>query len=332
MTQYERVVISRYGGSEVLETIQEDLRDARGTEVRIKVLAAGVSWADFMMRHGGYPGQRRPPFTPGYDMVGVVDQIGPEAKGYHAGQMVAALTVYGGYSQYIFVPHEQLILVPATLDPAEAVCLVLNYVTAHQMLHRVARTRGARSMLVHSAAGGVGTGLLDLGRLAGMEMLGTASKPKHPLLRKLGAQPIDRNDDFAAQVRQFTGHGVDLVFDPVGGRHWLASYRCLRSGGTLVAYGSQSSIMRNNIETYGAALFLFVRPGSRRFAFYSITGTKKRHPEWFREDLTTLFQLLEQRRIQPVISERLPLSQARRANELLEQGRAEGKIVLMPHA
>jgi NADPH:quinone reductase-like Zn-dependent oxidoreductase len=333
--RYRRVVISRFGGPEVLDVVEDNLRDARPGEVRVKVLAAGVSWVEYMMRQNTYPGQPRPPFTPGYDVVGIVDQAGAGASRYHLGQKVAALIIHGGYSEYVFVPEEALVPVPDELDPAEAVCLVLNYVTAYQMLHRTVQLQTGRRLLVHSAAGGVGTALLQLGRDIGLQMYGTASKSKHALIEKLGARPIDyKTEDFVEWIRHLTGDGVDLVCDAIGGPHWLRSYRCLRPGGTLVAYGSQNSLVNGRksftrtLGVFACAALLYLRPGQRHFKFYSITSARKRNPAWFREDLSTLFQMLRDHRIQPVIATRLPFTEARQANDLLEKGAVQGKIVL----
>jgi NADPH:quinone reductase-like Zn-dependent oxidoreductase len=333
MARYGRIVISRFGGPEVLDVVEDELRDASEGEVRVKVLAAGVSWVERMMRRGSYPGQPKPPFTPGYDVVGVIDQRGPGASRFAEGERVAALTIHGGYAEYVYLREEELVPVPAGIDPAEAVCLVLNYVTAYQMLHRTAELASGRSALVHSAAGGVGTALLELGRLAGITAYATASAAKHELVTRLGGRAIDyRKEDFVRAVRGLTGGaGVDAVFDAVGGRHWLRSARCLRAGGQLVAYGSQHEVGQSRLaalaEDAGSALLLALWPG-RRFRFYAITSMKRDHPDWFREDLTALFALLAQGKIHPVIMERIPWREARRAQEILDQGAIQGKLVL----
>lgn len=333
MARYGHIVISRFGGPEVLDVVEDELRDAREGEVRVKVLAAGVSWVERMMRRGSYPGQPKPPFTPGYDVVGVVDQRGPGATRFAEGDRVAALTIHGGYSEYIYLREEELVPVPATVDPAEAVCLVLNYVTTYQMLHRTAGLASGQRALVHSAAGGVGTALLELVRLAGITAYATASAAKHDLVTRLGGHPIDyRKEDFVRAVRDLTGGaGVDAVFDAVGGRHWLRSGRCLRPGGQLVAYGSQHEIGQSRLaavaEDAASALLVVLWPG-RRFRFYSITSMKRDHPEWFREDLIALFALLAEGKIQPVITARIPWREARRAQEILDQGGVQGKLVL----
>src|SRR5690242_10464641 len=189
--KYQHVVVERTGEPEVLRVVEDELPEPGAGQARVKILAADVSFSDVNMRRGRYPGAPKPPFTPGYAMVGRVDQLGPataagrEPSALAVGQMVAALTFYGSYSQYLFLPIEQLVPVPAGADPAKAVCLVLNYVTAYQMLHRVARVAEGQRILVHGAAGGVGTAFLELGRLAGLQIYGTASKPKHPLVARL---------------------------------------------------------------------------------------------------------------------------------------------------
>lgn len=334
--RYRRIVISRFGGPEVLDVVEDELRDARSGEVRVQVQAAGVSWVEYMMRQNTYPGQPKPPFTPGYDIVGTVDQAGAGVTQFREGDKVAALLIHGGYSEYVFVPEQALVPVPDGLDAAEAVCLVLNYVTAYQMLHRTVPMRTGQRMLAHSAAGGVGTALLQLGRDIGLQMYGTASQSKQGLIEKLGARAIDyKNEDFVAWIRHLTGDGVDLVCDSIGGGHWLRSYRCLRPGGNLVAYGSQAMLVNGRkslartLGVFAWAALLYLRPGSRRFTFYSITATRDRHPDWFREDLAKLFQMLRDRRIQPIVTGRFPLSEARRVHELLEQGAVTGKFVLI---
>jgi NADPH:quinone reductase len=297
------------------------------------VLAAGVSLPDLMMREGIHPETPPVPFTPGWDLVGVVDQLGGGVSGIEPGQIVAALPIHGAYAEFVCLPQRELVPVPGGLDPGEAVSLVLNYVTAYQMLHRTAELASGQNALIHSAAGGVGTALLELTRLAGVTSYATASAAKHEIVTRLGGRAIDyRKEDFVRAVRGLTGGtGVDAVFDAVGGRHWLRSRHCLRTGGQLVAYGSQHEVGQSRLaalaEDAACALLLSLWPG-RRFRFYAITSLKRDHPDWFREDLTALFDFLAQGKIHPVIMERIPWRQARRGQELLDQGAVQGKLVL----
>lgn len=322
---YGHVVCSRLGGPEVLTVTEAELRRAGPGEARIRVQAAGVSWADGMMRRGSYPGQPKPPFTPGYDVVGVVDQCGPGVTELQPGQRVAALTVRGGYAEYVYLPATEPVPIPSELDPHQAVCLVLYYVTAYQMLRRTVSPAAGDCVLVHSTAGGVGTALLELARLEGVRVLGTASQSKHELVSRLGGEPIDyRAVRFEDEVRRLVPQGVRAAFDPIGGWHWLRSRRCVTRGGTVVAYGSQGA---GKMADAASFLVLLLWPG-RRFSFYSITTAKRRHPDHFREDLLTLCGLLTNGRIQPSIGSRLPWQAAARAHQMLEQGSAQGKIVL----
>lgn len=331
-----RVVITRLGGPEVLRLVNEDLPVPAAGQVRLKVIATGVAYADILMRRGLYPGVPRFPFTPGYDVVGDIDMLGAGVTNVSNGQRVAALTMIGGYSCFALVPAAHLVPVPASLDPAEAVSLVLNYVTAYQMLHRVATLHSGQSLLVHSAAGGVGTATLQLGKLGGIRLFGTASKAKHEVLFALGATPIDyRNENFVERIRQLSPGGLDSVFDPIGGKHWWDSYRCLGRRGSLVCYGAQAAVREGKFAAgLGFALLGFMRmiPDGRRASWYNVKLLRDAHPDWFAQDLGKLFELLAQRQIQPMIAARLPLRDAPRANEMLEKAEVSGKIVLLPHS
>src|SRR4051794_17878497 len=195
--KHTRVIVTRYGGPDELRLIEEKCPEPRRGEVRVKVLAAGVSLPDVMMREGIHPETPRLPFTPGWDLVGVVDRLGDGVSGIEPGQTVAALPISGAYAEFVCLPKRELVPVPSGLDAAEAVSLVLNYVTAYQMLHRSAKVRTGQCVLIHGAAGGVGTALLQLGRLAGLELYGTCSAAGTSAVSDLGDIPIDyRQLDF----------------------------------------------------------------------------------------------------------------------------------------
>src|SRR5271165_112969 len=316
------VVITRLGGPEVLQLVDRDLPEPSRREVRVKVAAAGVAFADVLMRYGLYPGAPPVPFPPGYDIVGVVDAVGAEATGFKAGDNVAALTVTGGYSQFLVLPETELVRIPSGLDPAEAVSLVLNYTTAYQMLLRVAKVKVGTRVLIQGAGGGVGTAALELGRIAKLEMYGTASKGKQELVRSYGAHAIDyKNEDFVAKIRELTATGVDVVLDAVGGMNWWRSYQVLRKGGKLIGYGMSAALSgqkTNKSVAIGSFLMLGllkVAPTGKSAEWFNVTKLKEKHPAWFREDLATLMNLLAEKKIHPVVAERLPMSQAQRAHE-----------------
>lgn len=337
--KYRHVVLQRTGGPEVLQLVEDELPAPGAGQARVKILAADVSSSDVNLRRGRYPGAPRPPFTPGYAMVGVVDQLGPDASGPAVGQAVAALTFYGSYSQYLCLPVRELVSVPAGVDPAEAVSLVLSYVSAYQMLHRVAHVARGERILVHGAAGGVGTAFLELGRLAGLELYGTASKPKHSLVARLGATPIDyQTEDFVARIATLTGGaGVDAAFDPMGATHLKRSVRAVRTGGAVVAYGfyaaanRDSNILLDVLSQYARLTLWSLPPNRKHVAFYDIRRQKKKHPGWFREDLTALLDLLAAGMLRPVIAARLPLEEVVRAHQQVEHAEVQGKLVLIPN-
>jgi NADPH2:quinone reductase len=298
-----------------------------------------------MAREGIHPETPRVPFTPGWDLVGVVDRVGAGVSGVAPGQTVAAMPISGAYAELVCLRHEELVPVPSGLDAAEAVSLVLNYITAYQMMHRTARITPGQRVLIHGAAGGVGTALLQLGRLAGLEMYGTCSSRAASVVSELGAVPIDyRHQDFVEEIRRLTGEGVDVVFDHLGGAHLWNSRKALRPGGKVVGYGAISSIRgeglsstrpgrRQRFRGFGRfALYVvagWLLPGRKRVVPYSIQTLKRLKPEWFRQDLIALLDLLQQQRIKPLVAQRIPLVEARRAHELLGSGGVSGKLVLV---
>jgi NADPH:quinone reductase-like Zn-dependent oxidoreductase len=242
------------------------------------------------------------------------------------------------------------------------VSLVLTYMTAYQLLHRMARVRAGESVLVHGAAGRVGTAVLELGAVAGVHLFGTASARDLPAVERLGAVAIDyQHEDFLARVRSLPARGVDVVLDGMGGALSARSFRALRPGGRLVVFGHYSTLSNGHkswrgwaewyAATAGVALWGLVSP-SRKVMAYRIQKLREGHqllpvsrrsaappvgggprdPEQFREDFAVLLELLRAGQIHPVVAERLPLSQAQHAHELLETSAEKGKLVLVPDA
>jgi NADPH:quinone reductase-like Zn-dependent oxidoreductase len=331
--------VTRTGGPEVLQLVEDEVPIPGVGQVRVKVLAADIGFSDVNVRRGRYPGGPRPPFTPGYAMVGIVDDLGPETTGVLLGQPVGAVTLFGSYSQYLVLPAHELSPIPHGIDPAEAVVLVFNYVAAYQMLHRIARVARGQQVLVHGAAGGLGTAFLELARIAGLEVHGTASAAKHDLLVRLGATPIDyRSEDFVARIHVLTGGaGVDAAFDPMGFAHLQQSERAVRRGGSVVAYGYYQAANRGgsvliDLARQFAWLGLWTLPPKRkRVAFYDLRPTRKRHPDWYADDLRALFDLLAAGKLRPVIAGRVPLADIVSAHERVERAEVEGRLVLTPN-
>ena len=317
--KYKHIVIPKFGGPENLILAEDELLEPRANEVRVKVLAAGVSFADILMREGIHPESwnlGRTPFTPGWDVVGVVDKLGDKVSTWQTGQMVAALPIVGGYAEHILVSSNELVPVPPGLDHAEAVSLVLNYSTAYQMLHRCAHIQPGETILINGgAAGGVGTALLQLGKLANLKkMYGTASYEKHDIVSSLGGIPIDyKSVDLVQEIIKFTSQddecesGVDAVIDGIGGKSFKSSYEILRSGGRLVAYGGT---LTNDLLDWMMMFTMNVVSDKRKFILYSIQTLKRLKPDWFHEDLSLLLNLLKQGKIKPIIAARMPLNHA----------------------
>src|SRR6266540_2625407 len=356
----KRVVVDHYGGPEVLRVVEEDDPRPDPGEVRVRVLAAGVSFTDALLRAGTYLGGPKPPFTPGYEFVGVVEKLGPGCSRLRVGDRVAALTVWGAYAERACVPEAEAFEVPEDLDPADVISLPLTYVTAYQVIHREAKAKAGETVLVHGAAGRAGTAALELGALAGLRLYGTCAARDRAAVERLGAVAIDyQNEDFLARVRELPGKGVDVVLDGLGGRTSLRSFRALRPGGRLVVYGHYATLSHGHkssrawIEWYAAtatvALWGLLSP-RRQVHAYRIqklreghqvlpvatnrpalpVGGGPRYPDEFREDFRALLELLRADKIHPVVAERLPFTEARRAHELLDSSASKGKLVLVP--
>lgn len=309
-------------------------------QVVIRMEATGVSFAEQQMRRGRYYDQPPFPFVPGYDLVGVVAAAGPGVDLDLVGTRVAALTKVGGWASHVLVDAADVVPVPDGLDPAEAETVVVNGITAWQMLHRKARVRAGQTILVHGANGGVGTILVQLARLAGVRVIGTASPRHHDRLRELGVIPIDYHGDVAAAVRELAPAGVDAVFDHLGGRSVVVSWRLLARGGTLVSYGSAStrddagSKQLPVLKILARVAMWNALPNGRHAYFYNIWAGKalarKRFRARLRRDLTQVLQAMAEQHITPQIAARLPLDRAADALRLSESGTVAGKVVLTP--
>jgi NADPH:quinone reductase-like Zn-dependent oxidoreductase len=327
------IIMPHEGGPEVLEVLRREPPRPTVGEALVRVEATGVSFAEVQMLRGRYFNQPKFPFVPGYDLVGTVTEIGEGVDGELLDQRVAALTETGAWAEHVVLDAKKLSLVPEGIDPPEAVAVVTNGVTAWQMLYRAARVRAGQTVLVHGAAGGVGTLLVQLARLGGAQVIGTASAAKQEAVRALGAIAVDyRNEDVLARVREIAPAGVAAVFDHVGGSGLVDSWRMLGRGGTLVSYGVASALddrghrLRPFLPIVGRILLWNALPNGRRATFYYV----KRWPKHFREDLKRVFALLAEGEIDARVARRLPLEKATEALALLASGKVSGKVVLMP--
>ena len=343
--KHTRIIVKHYGGLDALQVIQEERPEPNTGQVRVRVLAAGVSLPDVMAREGIHPETPQVPFTPGWDLVGVVDKLGDGVSGIELSQLVAALPIHGAYAEFVCLPQRELVPMPEGLDPAEAVCLVLNYITAYQMMHRSLQIKPGQLALIHGASGGVGSALLQLGRLEQIKMYGTCSARAAQAVSELGCTPIDyKHEDFVQEVRRLTNDGVDVVFDPIGGPHLWQSRKALRRNGTVIGYGLINAIRGEGLSssrpgrrqrfrgTSRFALYIaggYLLPGRKRVVPYSIQTLKRLKPAWFREDLMVLLDLLKEQKLKPLVARRFSFEEARQAQQMLESGGVIGKIVLV---
>lgn len=331
--------MARTGGTEVLKGREVTLPPPGPGEARVAIEAAGVAFADIVMRTGLYPGVKAP-VTPGYDFVGRIEALGPDVEGFAVGQRVAALTVTGSYATRRNVQARFLVAAPEDA-PAEAlVAGVLNGLTAWQMFHRVAGSVAGEWVLVHGAAGGVGGLLLELARRAGVKAIGTASAGKRAEVEAKGGVHLDyRAEAVAARAVDLSGGGVVAAFDHVGGPHLKkSSLAALRDGGTAVLYGGYDAtkggkarpdaMLRMLLADRLSALGLF--SGSRGVVGYNVTSWRDARPGPYREDLVKVLGLIGEGALQPRIAKVLPLAQAGEAQALLQSAQLAGKIVLKP--
>jgi NADPH:quinone reductase-like Zn-dependent oxidoreductase len=330
-----------------LELVRRTLPAPAAGQALVRVESTAVSFAESAMRRGRYYGQPAFPFVPGYDLVGVVDAVGPGVDRALIGRRVAALTKTGAWATAVLLTAADLVGVPDEIGPDEAETLVVNGLTAYRMLHRSAEVRAGQTVLVLGASGGVGSILVQLARHAGARVIGTANPRHHEALRALGVEPVDyRDPDVAARVRELAPDGVDAVFDHLAGKSATTSYRLLNRTGTLVCY-SIASMLDDKTPVLVSFLGLLTRlawwnylPTAKHASFYDVwagsgkpdSAKREAFRASVRTDLAHVFELLRTGVLTAKVAARFPLSEAAAAMELSESsGRTTlGKIILVP--
>ena len=327
--KYLAVMLARKGGPDALQVVELPIEAPGPGQLRVRVSAAGVGATDVVMLGGSYPFAPKIPFVPGYEVAGTVDAIGDGVTGFKSGQRVAALTVYGSFAEFLVREAEHFLPVPDEVSDRDAAAVILNFGTAWQMIHRVAKVRAGQTALVTGAAGGVGTAALQLLRLAGVKAYGAASEKKHAILRTLGAVPIDyRSGRLDRLARAMEPEGVDFVFDAVGGANIGLCIGALRRGGLVVGFGFMGAPGVLSKVAMFFNLFVGARMRGCRGDFYGISARYKKDPRPLREDLPKIFALLAEKKIDSLVTRTFALLEARQAIELVAGGSVEGKIVL----
>ena len=337
-----QVWITRVGPPEVLELREAPDPVPKPGEVQIRVRAVGVNFADIMARLGLYPDAPKLPAVVGYEVAGDVAAVGDGAS-RAIGEKVFAITRFGGYSDVICVPAAQAIPLPEGMTYAEGAAIPVNYLTAYQMLVQMGSVKAGERVLVHSAAGGVGLASIDLCRIYGAEIFGTASASKHAMLRERGvSQVIDYNaQDYETEVKRLTaGRGVHIVLDAMGGEHWKKGYRCLAPTGRLVMFGLSNAATGKTRSIWSLLKTLLRTP---LFSFppprlindnKALLGVNLGHM-WDETELLTawLVQLLAWYRdgkIHPTVGASFPLAEAPAAHHYIQDRKNVGKVVLVP--
>ena len=324
-----------------LQIRRRQLPPPKDDQALVRVDATGISFAEQGMRRGRYPGQPKFPFVLGYDLVGTVIAVGDDVDAALVGTRVAAATKTGGWSTHAVVAAADLVPVPAELDPAEVETLVVNGITAYQMLHRSGRVRPGQTIVVHGANGGVGTVLAQLAVHENIAVIGTAAPRHHDALRAMGVEPVDyRDPDLARRVRELAPDGVDAVFDHLGPASFRSSFELLAPGGTLVGYGSAARLDDDNsmvimfVGMLARILAWNVLPNRRHATFYNFWAGHAMSVRKFRKrqhaDLTAVLRLLADGVLVPKVGATFPLAEAAAALELAESHTIAGKIVLLP--
>jgi NADPH:quinone reductase-like Zn-dependent oxidoreductase len=308
--------------------------------VRIRVKAAGINFADLMARLGLYPDAPKIPCVVGYEVSGVVDQVGPETIGFAVGDRVFGMPHFGGYSDVVVVPAAQAIKMPAAMSFEEAAALPVVYITAHHMLLYTGTLRPGMRVLLHSAAGGVGLAAIDLLRANGCEIIGTASPSKHAFLRERGVQHcIDSNGDIAAQVRALGFAGkLDVSCNPVGGNSWKQDYALLGPGGRLICFGVSSLAPGERRSILSLLKFIFGlawwTPIGLMNENKTVSGVNMGHlfdhVEILRPQFEALVRMYEAGQIKPFVDKTFSFAEAPAAHQYLHDRKARGKLLLVP--
>lgn len=329
--KYKSVVLTKRRVPDGLQVMEFDFRAPQAGEVRIRVLASTLGRADLFLMNEWDPVSPPLPFTPGWEMVGVVDAIGEGVSRVAVGDRVGALTMHGAYAEYIYLSEDVLVRLPAALDTLEAVKMILDYTTARQILHRKAGVKAGDKVLIIGAGGSVGQALVQLGKLAGLKMYGVDSRSKSDFFAEYGATLIDyKSQDYVQVLREAEPNGLDLVIDGIGNSTRIRrAFSVVRRGGKLIVFGSPS-VVHAFLGMFVVTMLKWL-PNGKSSEFYSVPMTQKSKEgrKSIQEDITLIFKLLEEGKVKPTISAKFPILEVKQAKELFESGKIRTKIIML---
>jgi NADPH:quinone reductase-like Zn-dependent oxidoreductase len=332
--KYKHFVATKKGGPEVLAWQEEEKESIQAGYLGINVEASGVLLADVLWQMGVSPFGPKPPFTPGYDLVGVIDQIGANLPGFEKGQRVAAMIQYGGYTEYSVVPAEKVVFVPEGLNPIKAVAATTSYLTAYYLIQDEGMLKPGNVLLVHGAGGGTGSAIVELASRLGIKVYGTASADKRALVESKGGIFIDyKSQDFVEVLRTQEPGGVDMVVDPIGGNVTSRSLRLLKPGGRLVATAMIHSMSGEGglpvpLQMLRLPFWSLTHPGKKAY-FWDVAAAARKDLSRYRSHLSKVLDLISEGNLDPEVGRQLPLRDAPMAQQMLLEYKVHGKVVLV---
>ena len=331
----KRIVYTKRGGLEAIEIIDEKSPEPGNNEVMIEVHRAGINFADLMMRQGLYGAAPDFPFTPGYEVSGVIRAIGSDVERHNVGDRVVALTGFGGYAEQVVVAEERAWTLPDSVSFDAAAAMPVTYLTAHHMLVHLGNFREGDSVLVHHAAGGVGTATAQIVKaLKGGRIYGTASVEKADFVEEMGMIHIPRGEDFVQRIKG-ESDGVHHALDPVGGKHVMESYKALRNGGRLYVFGASSAVKGPKRSLWTAIKmwrttprFDPIRMMNSNKSVYGVHMGMWKDEEIAREQMVALASMLEKGQIDPVIDSVYRFEDVAKAQQYIHNRGNRGKVLL----
>jgi len=337
----QSIWITKTGGPDVMQIRDTDFDGPGKNEVLIKVKAAGINFADLLIRKGLYPEAPRLPLVPGYEVAGEIEEVGPEVSGDLVSKPVIAFTRFGGYSEYVFVPVGHFFPMPEFLSYETGAALPVAYCTAHLLINILGSVRDGDKLLIHNAGGAVGLAAFELARKIGATVYGTAGRHKHAFLKNLGfADVFDYStESWIVKARQLLdGKGFDLIIDPIGGKHWQKSYRALGPGGRLGMYGISSSCDNKGFCTLKLLQTLFQMPGFHPLSLLNqnkgIFGVNMARlwdqPDRIASWMKHILNGLGDGWITPHVDKIFPFSEVGMAHDYIESRKNIGKVILVP--